>query len=128
MESDPNQQALSSIDAVHSADPAVINEQVARLRRFVRIRRVLYYSVLAPAAFLSRVSPLLVLLSGAAATIGALVALWREAPPVVTFPLMYWALAGLGYHAMSMRLAALMDDAATSVGLKSADILARWKS
>ena len=117
-----------SIDAVHGADPAVINEQVARLRRFVRIRRPLYYSVLAPAAFLSRTSPLLVLVSGAAATIAALVALLLEAPPWVTFPLMYWAIAGLGYHALSMKLAALMDDAATSVGWKSADVLARWKS
>ena len=115
-----------SIDAVHDADPAVINEQVARLRRFVRIRRPLYYSVLAPAAYVSRRSPLMVLLSGGLATIGVLVAALAGAPFVVTLALMYWAVAAISYHAMSVRLASLIYDAAKSVGWDSADVLARW--
>ena len=127
-ESDPDREALASIDAVYHSDPAVINEQVARLRRLVRIRRPLYYSVLAPAAFASRLSPLFVLLSGVLASMVALVALAQGQSPLVTFPLMYWAVASLAYHALSVRMAALMDDAATSVGWKAADVLAKWKS
>ena len=126
-EPDPNLRALRSIDAVYSADAAELNEQLIRLRRFVRIRRPLYYSVLLPASALSRISPLLVLISGAVAVIGFFIALFAAAPPIVIFLLMYWAIAALLYHALSVRLAALMDDAATSVGLTSADVLAMWK-
>ena len=126
-ESLPNQQALASVDAVIHADPAVLNEPVARLRRFVRLRRALYYTVLAPAAFLSRTSPLLVLMSGflaAFATAGAVIA---GSPPLLIALLGYWALAALSYHALSVRLAILMQDAAESVGWTRGDVLERWK-
>ena len=126
-ESDPNRQALASIDAVHNADPAVINEQVASLRRFVRIRRILYYTVLAPAAWVSRRSPLLVLLSGAAAVVGLAVAVLAGAPLLLTVALAYWAVAALSYHALSVRLASLIQDAAKSVGWESSDVLTKWK-
>lgn len=120
--------ALRSIDAVYRANPAELNEQVARLRRFVRIRRPLYYSVLAPLSALSRLSPVLVLVVGALATIGAFVALFAAAPFPLILLLMYLAVGGLLYHALSVRLAALMDDAATSVGLSANDVLEWWKS
>jgi hypothetical protein len=76
----------------------------------------LYYSVLAPAAFLSRFSPLLVLISGAGAVVGAFIALFADAPSLVVYAMMYWAVAALSYHALSVRMAALVEDAATSVG------------
>lgn len=126
VEPDPNVLALESIDAVHDADPRLLNEQVLRLRRFVRIRRPIYYTVLAPASAMSRLSPLLVLVTAALATIGAFVALFVAAPPLVIFALMYWSVAGLLYHALSVRLAALVDDAATATGLEARDVLVRW--
>ncbi len=126
-EDDPNRRALESIDAVYAADPGPLNEPVARLRRFVRIRRPLYYSILAPFAGLSRLSPLLVLVSGAVAVIAVVVAIFVDAPALITGLLMYWSIGALSYHALSVRLAALMDDAATSVGISSADLLAIWK-
>ncbi len=124
---DPNQQALQSINAIYHADPAPLNGSVGRLRRFVRLRRPLYYSVLFPFAVLSRVSPLLVLLTGTAAAIASPVALFAHAPPVVSGLLMYWGVGALSYHAISVRLAALMNDAAISVGSTADDLLARWK-
>ena len=125
-ESDPDRLALRSIDAVHSANPEIVNEQVARLRRFVRIRRPLYYSVLAPFGTVGRFSPLLVLITGALAVVGTVVAGFMEAPGLVMGALMYWGLGGLLYHALSVRLAALIDDASTSVGLAASDVLAMW--
>ncbi len=124
---DPNRRALQSIDAVHSAEPGLLNEPVARLRRFVRIRRVLYYSILAPFGAVSRISAALVLASGAAAVIGSLVAIFADAHPAVTGLLMFWGLGALSYHALSVRLAALMADAAASVGVSPAEVLERWK-
>lgn len=125
---DPNQQALQSIDAIYHADPAPLNEPVTRLRRFVRFRRPLYYSVLFPFAALSRISALLVLLTGAAAAIASPVALVAQVPPVLSGLLMYWGLGGLSYHALSVRLAALMSDAAFSVGETADDLLTRWQA
>ncbi len=124
----PSRRALESIDAVHSADPATLNEPVARLRRFVRIRRPLYYSILAPIGLLSRVSPLLVLLTGGLAVLGAIAATFAGAPLLLIAVLMYWGFGSLSYHALSVRLAALMDEAAASVGLDSADVLAMWQT
>ena len=125
---DPNQQALQSIDAVYNADPDLLNGSVGRLRRFVRLRRPLYYSVLYPFAVLSRFSPLLVLVTGTVAAIASPVALLAHAPPVVSALLMYWGVGALSYHALSVRLAALMNDAAVSVGITADDLLARWKA
>lgn len=125
-EPDPNVRALDSIDAVHDADPELLNEPVARLRRFVRFRRPLYYSVLAPVSAISRISPLVVLVSGGAALVATVVALLGAWPPLVILALMYWSVAALAYHALSVRLAALMDDAAASVGLGGDDVLSRW--
>ena len=124
---DPNVRALASIDAVHAADPGPLNVPVARLRRFVRFRRPLYYSVLAPFGLVSRVSPLLVLLSGAAAVPGALLAILIGAPWPVAALLGYWAVGGLSYHALSVHLAELMNAAATSVGLTPDELLAMWR-
>ncbi len=124
---DPNRRALQSIDSVHSADPELLNSSVGRLRRFVRLRRPLYYSVLFPFAALSRLSTLLVLLTGAAAVIAGPVALLAHAPAVVSGLLMYWGAGALSYHALSVRLAALMNDAAVSVGLTSQELLTAWK-
>jgi hypothetical protein len=126
-EDDPNRLALASIDTVHSADPRYLNEPVARLHRFVRLRRPLYYSVLAPFGFLSRASALLVLLSGVAALVGALVAILSGVPWPITALLVYWSVGALSYHALSVRLAALMSDAAASVGLKADQLLAMWR-
>jgi hypothetical protein len=125
---DPNQRALRSIDAIYHADPAPLNGSVERLRRFVRLRRPLYYSVLFPFATLSRVSPLLVLLTGTAAVVASPLALLAHAPPVVSGLLMYWGIGALSYHAISVRLAALMNDAAVSVGSTADELLARWKA
>jgi hypothetical protein len=91
------------------------------------MRRPLYYSVLFPFAALSRVSALLVLLTAALAAVASPVALIVQAPPVVSGLLMYWGLGGLSYHAVSVRLAALMSDAALSVEVTPDDLLARWK-
>jgi hypothetical protein len=126
-ERDPNRLALASIDAVHDADPATLNEPVASLRRFVRFRRPLYYSVLSPFGWLSRRSPLAVLVTGSLAVVGALVSLVVGAPPWAVLLLVYWAIGGITYHALSVRLASLMYEAAASVGLKGGDVLAMWK-
>ena len=126
-EADPNRAALASIDAVHDADPSILNEPVARLRRFVRIRRPLYYSVLAPFGWLSQRSALAVLLTGVAAAVGALVAIVQGAPVLVTGCLLYWAVGAIVYHALSVRLASLMYEAAASVGLTGGDVLTMWK-
>lgn len=125
---DPNRIALESIDAVHSAHPDALNGSVGRLRRFVRLRRPLYYSVLFPFAVLSRLSPLLVLLTGAVAAIASPIALLLHAPPAVSGLLMYWGVGALSYHALSVRLAALMNDAAVSVGLTAEELLEAWKA
>jgi hypothetical protein len=124
----PNQLALQSIDAIYHADPHPLNAEVGRLRRFVRFRRPLYYSVLFPFAALSRVSAVLVLVTAALAAVASPIALIVQAPPVVSGLLMYWGLGGLSYHAVSVRLAALMSDAALSVELTPDDLLARWKA
>jgi hypothetical protein len=125
---DPSRRALASVDTVHDADPATLNEPVARLRRFIRIRRPLYYTILAPFGRLSRVSPLLVLLSGAAALIGAVIAMLVGSSPFLIALLWYWGLGGLFFHALSVRLAMLLYDAARSVGLTSGDVLDAWKA
>ncbi|NNC90959.1 MAG: hypothetical protein HKN80_00565 [Acidimicrobiia bacterium] len=125
---DPNQAALQSIDAIYHADASPLNEEVGRLRRFVRIRRPLYYSVLFPFAALSRMSAVLVLLTAALAAVASPIALIVQAPTVVSGLLMYWGLGGLSYHAVSVRLAALMNDAALSVGATSEELLERWKA
>jgi hypothetical protein len=88
----------------------------------------LYYSILAPAAFLSRVSPLLVSASGVVAALGVIIGWIAGAPAILVILVAYWAGAALWYHALSVRLAALMEEAATSVGWDSADVLARWQS
>ncbi len=124
---DPKLRALASIDAVHAADPGPLNEQVRRLRRFVRIRRPLYYSVLGPFGALSRVSSVLVLASGVVAGIGVIIAIFVGAPAAVTGLLIYWSLGASLYHALSVRLAILMGEAAASVGLSPSDLLAEWK-
>lgn len=125
---DPNRRALVSVDAVHDADPAGLNDEVARLRQFIRIRRPLYYTVLAPFAQLSRFSPLLVVVSGAAAITGAVIVLVAGLPVVLFAVLLYWGIGGLTYHALSVRLASLLYEAARSVDLKSADVLEAWKA
>jgi hypothetical protein len=125
---DPNRRALVSVDAVHDADPANLNEEVARLRQLIRFRRPLYYSILAPFGQLSRFSPLLVLVSSAAAVIGAVIAILAGSSSLIIGLLWYWGLGGLGYHALSVRLAMLLSDAARSVGLRSADVLEAWKA
>ncbi|MDH3540695.1 MAG: hypothetical protein OEP52_11900 [Acidimicrobiia bacterium] len=125
---DPNRRALQTIDAIFHADPGPLNPEVGRLRRFVRIRRPLYYSVLFPFAMLSRVSALLVLLTATLAAVASPVVLIVQAPPVVSGLLMYWGLGGLSYHALSVRLATLMSDAALSVEVTPDDLLARWKA
>ncbi|MBT8164288.1 MAG: hypothetical protein KJO97_01970 [Acidimicrobiia bacterium] len=125
---DPNRRALASVDAVHDSDPTILNEPVARLRRFIRFRRRLYYTVLAPFSRLSRVSPLMVLVTGAAALIGAVIAVVSGAPALLVGVLLYWAIGGLSYHALSVRLASLMYDAARSVDIKSGDVLEAWKA
>ena len=99
---DPNRRALASVDAVHDSDPTILNEPVARLRRFIRFRRPLYYTVLAPFSRLSRVSPLMVLVTGAAALIGAVIAVVSGAPALLVGVLLYWAIGGLSYHALSV--------------------------
>ena len=125
---DPNRRALVSVDAVHDADPAHLNEQVARLRQFIRFRRPLYYTVLAPFGQLSRFSPLLVLVSSAAAVIGGLIAILVGSSALTIGLLWYWGLGGLVYYALSVRLAVPLSDAAHSVDLKSADVLEAWKA
>lgn len=125
---DPNRRALVSVDAVHDADPADLNDEVARLRQFIRIRRPLYYTVLAPFAQLSRFSPLLVLVSSAAAVIGAVIAILSGSSALTVGLFWYWGLGGLGYHALSVRLASLLYEAARSVDLESADVLEAWKA
>lgn len=126
-EADPNRAALTSIDAVHDADPATLNEPVARLRRFVRIRRPLYYSVLAPFGWLSRRSALAVLVTGFLAAVGVIAAILVGAPLFVIGLLAYWAAGALAYHALSVRLASLMYEAAASVGLTGGDVLEMWR-
>jgi len=125
---DPNRRALVSVDAIHDADPAHLNEQVARLRQFIRFRRPLYYTVLAPFGQLSRFSPLLVLVSGALAITGAVIVLLAGLSVVLVAVLLYWGIGALSYHAMSVRLASLLYEASRSVDLKSADVLEAWKA
>jgi len=125
---DPNRRALVSVDAVHDADPANLNEQVARLGEFIRFRRRLYYTVLAPFSQLSRFSPLLVLVSAAAAMTGAVIVLLSGLSVVLVAVLLYWGIGGLTYHALSVRLASLIYEAARSVDLKSGDVLEAWKA
>ena len=50
-----------------------------------------------------------------------------RAPPWAVLLLLYWAIGGITYHALSVRLASLMYEAAASVGLKGGDVLAWWK-
>lgn len=127
-EHDPNRQALRSIDALHDADPGPLNEELARLRRFVRFRRLLYYSVLAPFAALSRLSPLLVLVLGGVGVAGTLVTLLAGGPQWQAWALLYLGAGGLSYHALSVRLAALVGEAAGSVDLSSEDVFGMWKA
>jgi len=123
-----NQQALRSIDAVHDADPQYLNDQVARLRRFVRFRRLLYYSVLAPFAVLSRISPLLVLIVGALGAAAVVATLLAGGSVPLAWALFYLGVGGLSYHVLSVRLAALVAEAARSVGLSSDDVFEMWKA
>jgi hypothetical protein len=127
-EQDPNRQALHSISAVHDADPGQLNEDLARLRRFVRIRRLLYYSVLAPFAVLSRFSPLLVLVVGAIGVAGTLVTMLAGGPQWQAWALLYLGIGGLSYHAVSVRLAALVGEAAGSVDLSAEEVFEMWNA
>lgn len=128
VDQDANLQALRSIDAVHDADPRFLNQEVSRLRRFVRIRRILYYSVLAPFAALSRRSPLLVLILAGLAAVGAFAALLMGGSTWLIVVLLIVEVGAISYHALSVRLATLVGNAADSVGLSSAEIFERWKT
>ncbi len=123
----PDRAALASIDALHDADPAPLSAEVRRLRRFVRIRRVLYYSVLAPFGALSRwVHQLVVPVTAMIATVLAFFMALGGAPPVLVVALGYWGIGGLAYFWISMRMATLLDEAAAAAGLDAGAVLARW--
>lgn len=121
-----SRRALASVDTLVAADPARLTDETRRLRTFMRVRRIAYYSVLLPFGLLSRVSPLLVLLSAAVALVAAAVVLvfGRGAP---LFLLMaYWAIGGFVYHTFSVRMVLLTEEAARSVGLSGPAVLAAW--
>ncbi|MGI9647377.1 MAG: hypothetical protein ACR2OI_02545 [Acidimicrobiia bacterium] len=112
---------------MHDADPRHLNDDVARLRRFVRLRRLLYYSVLAPFAAISRISPLLVLIVGGAAAAGAVATILTGGPAWLVWALLFVGGGGLSYHALSVRLASLVYSAARSVGYSGQDVFSMWK-
>ncbi len=119
--------ALASIDALHGADPASLGPEVRRLQRLVKVRRVLYYSVLAPFGWLSRMAfGWLVPLSAIVALIAFGVAVALGGPPVLVVALGYWALGGIAYFGISLRMAKLLDGAAESAGLEPAEVIASW--
>lgn len=121
--------ALDSIDALHAADPATLSPEVRRLQRLVKVRRALYYSVLAPFGWLSRTAAgWLVPLSALVALVGFGVAVAVGGAPLLAAALGYWAVGGVAYFAISMRMAALLDDAAAAAGLDPAAVIARWAS
>ncbi len=121
--------ALASIDALHHADPAGLSPEVRRLQRLVKVRRVLYYSVLAPFGWLSRTAAgWLVPLSALVALVAFGVSVAVGGPPVLTVALGYWALGGIAYFAISLRMAKLLDRAATAAGLTGTAVIAKWAS
>lgn len=121
-----SRRALASIDALLAAAPSSLTIETRRLRGFMRVRRLAYYTVLLPFGMLSRRSPLLVLLSAAAAGVAALVLLLTGGDFVLIALFAYWGIGGLTYHAFSVRMAALVKEAADSVEMTSSEVLAAW--
>ncbi len=119
--------ALASIDALHDADPAALSPAVRRLQRLVKLRRVLYYTVLAPFGWVSRTAVgWLVPMSAIAGLTAFGVAVALGGPPVLTIALGYWGLGGIAYFAISVRMATLLDRAAAAAGLDGTQVIARW--
>ena len=125
-DADASRRALRSIDALHRADAATLNAEVGRLHRFVRLRRVLYYSVLAPFGWLSRRIPRLAQTVSVTFAFAVLFIIWGVLSPVVRVLLAYYIVGYVAYFAVSMRLAKLLDLAAESVGLSGHEVLQRW--
>ena len=123
---DPSRRALRSIDDLHAADAQELNAPVRRLQAFARLRRRLYYTVLAPFGFLSRWLPRIVQTLSVALVLGLLLPAWDRTPPVARALMIYYVIGWIAYFAVSMRLARLLDEAAESVGLNGAEVLARW--
>lgn len=118
--------ALGSVDALLATNPVLLNEQTSRLRRFMLLRRVAYYSILLPFGLLSRLSPALVLISAIVASASAAVVLILGGGSLPFVTLAYWGIGGLVYHAISVRMVALTEEAAASLGISGKAVLALW--
>ncbi len=124
---DPNRRALASIDALHDAPPGGLNAEVRRLQRFVRVRRILYYSVMYPFGLASRLHHLVVPGTAVIALSTLLIVGPNpDVPLAARLLIAYWAVGGLAYVAISIRMSRLLDQAAESVGLEPALVLEAW--
>jgi hypothetical protein len=118
---------MMSIDALHDADPATLNTPVRRLHRFVRMRRILFYSVLWPFSAVSRHLGTWIVPVTVALALGSLFALTvAGAPPVLVVLLATWGVGGSAFMATSMLMVSRLDAAAESVGLTGGEVLASW--
>ncbi len=122
-----SRRALESIDALHDADPGTLNPAVRRLNRFVRIRRLLFWSVLWPFSSAARhlgrwFVPVTTFLA-----IGSLFAVVvAGAPPIVVIAVAAWGVGGLAFLTTSMLMVGRVDAAAESVGLTGPHVLETW--
>ena len=127
MSDEASRRAMTSIDALHDADPKELNPAVRRLHRFVRIRRVLFYSVLWPFSALARTLGRWLVPVTTALALGSLFGLvLAGAPPVVVVLVAAWGIGGAAFLATSMMMVGRVDDAAESVGMSGNEVLERW--
>ena len=127
MTDDASRRAMSSIDALHAADPAQLNDAVRRLHRFVRMRRVLFYSVLWPFSAVARTLGRWFVPVTTALALGSLFAtIVAGAPAWLIAVLIVWGIGGAAFLATSMMMVPRVDDAAESVGMSGGEVLERW--
>ncbi len=125
---EPSRAALDSLDALHNADPATLNDAVRRLRRIVDFRRALINTILAPFWHLTRIAgkysvPLVEMVAGVTLIIVLFnpdVALW------IKVVLAYAAVGAGVYFVLSIVMAGALDKAAASVDVDSDEVLRRW--
>lgn len=122
-----SRRALQSIDALHGADPATLNEAVRRLHRFVRMRRMLFHSALWPFSAVARTLGRWFVPVTTFLALGSLFAIVVAGAPVVVVILVgAWGVGGLAFLTTSMLMVGRVDAAAESVGLTGTDVLHTW--
>ena len=127
MTEEASHRAMSSIDSLHAADPDSLNPAVRRLHRFVRIRRMLFYSVLWPFSAVARTLGRWFVPVTTALALGGLFGVTvAGAPPWVVALMAAWGIGGAAFLATSMMMVGRVDAAAESVGLTGSEVLERW--